>query len=164
MVRFCQNVFFNLLSFNCLVIVPVMEFTNPQLARTIHESERKLVVIPEKAIALWLYCTRVTLASLINSEVKEIACRSNLRWIIWFQTSDTFFWNFFSTIIFWFKKYLMNFKFSKFVNSPCQVLFPRFCQVKRQFLRNLVRLKVVCSFILYWGGGGAGGGAPVPSC
>ena len=61
---------------------------------------------------------------------------------------------FFSTIIFWFKKYLMNFKFSKFVNSPCQVLFPWFCQVKRQFLRNLVRLKVVCSFILYWGGGG----------
>ena len=53
-----------------------MEFTNPQLARTIHGSERKLVVIPEKAIAL---CTRVTLASLINSEVKKIACRSNLR-------------------------------------------------------------------------------------
>ena len=65
-----------------------------------------------------------------------------------------FFGEFFSTIIFWFKKYLMNFKFSKFVNSPCQVFSPWFCQVKRQFLRNLVRLKVVCSFILYWGGGG----------
>ena len=129
-----------------------MEFTNPQLARTIHESERKLVVIPEKAIALWLYCTRVTLASLINSEVKKIACRSNLRWILWFQTSDTFFGIFFSTVIFWFKKYLMNFKFSKFVNSPCQVLFPWFCQVKRQFLRNLVRLKVVV--LLYFAGGG----------
>ena len=25
-----------------------MEFTNPQLARTIHESEKKIVVIPEK--------------------------------------------------------------------------------------------------------------------
>lgn len=132
-----------------------MEFTNPQLARTIHESERKLVVIPHwKGNSFMIILHEgYTLASLINSEVKEIACRSNLRWIIWFQTSDTFFWNFFSTIIFWFKKYLMNFKFSKFVNSPCQVLFPRFCQVKRQFLRNLVRLKVVCSFILYWGGG-----------
>ena len=57
----------------------------------------------------------------------------------------------------------MNFKFSKFVNSPCQVLFPWFCQVKRQFLRNLVRLKVVV--LLYFAGGGGGGGAtPVPSC
>lgn len=46
----------------------------------------------------------------------------------------------------------MNFKFSKFVNSPCQVLFPWFCQVKRQFLRNLVRLKVVV--LLYFAGGG----------
>ena len=50
----------------------------------------------------------------------------------------------------------MNFKFSKFVNSPCQVLFPWFCQVKRQFLRNLVRLKVVV--LLYFAGGGGGGG------
>ena len=49
----------------------------------------------------------------------------------------------------------MNFKFSKFVNSPCQVLFPWFCQVKRQFLRNLVRLKVVV--LLYFAGGGGGG-------
>ena len=48
----------------------------------------------------------------------------------------------------------MNFKFSKFVNSPCQVLFPWFCQVKRQFLRNLVRLKVVV--LLYFAGGGGG--------
>ena len=59
----------------------------------------------------------------------------------------------------------MNFKFSKFVNSPCQVLFPWFCQVKRQFLRNLVRLKVVV--LLYFAGGGGGGGGgetPVPSC
>ena len=46
----------------------------------------------------------------------------------------------------------MNFKFSKFVNSPCQVLFPWFCQVKRQFLRNLVRLKVVV--LLYFARGG----------
>ena len=48
----------------------------------------------------------------------------------------------------------MNFKFSKFVSSPCQVLFPWFCQVKRQFLRNLVRLKVVV--LLYFAGGGGG--------
>lgn len=52
-----------------------MEFTNP--ARTIHESERRLVVIPEKG-RLYMLHTRVTLASLMNSEVKQINCTSDM--------------------------------------------------------------------------------------